>query len=402
MPRTKKSAVRRRTRGEGTVYEKTRTWKTLDGRTRSKKLWVAAISEGFVTEDGRSRRQRRFFYGKTAAEARAARDRYLADAGKAVPEPELDSTTVAEFARDFLQHAQTSTRAMTQRSYEQVLRLHVLPEIGTFPLRDLSAEQVRAMYHRLKPKVSASMRARIHVVLRAMLNYAVESGGLSASPLASIRKDVPRYKRRAVEALTEAQARALLRAASGHRLESLFVLALTSGLRQGELFALRWRDVDLTRGSLFVARSAQEIDGEVTFVEPKTDSSRRRIMLSKAAIAALRSRRSVADSDGHKSDLVFPSERGHPLRKSNFIRRVWEPLRKKAKITATFHSLRHTAASLLLAEGIHPKIVQEMLGHSSIRLTLDTYSHLIPTMQAGAAAAFDRVLGRSSRKAEGT
>ncbi len=402
MPRTSKTGPRRRTRGEGTVYEKTRTWKTLDGKTRSKKLWVAAVSEGFITEDGRSRRQRRYFYGKTAGEARAARDRYLAEAGKPAPKPELDPTTVAEFAQHFLEHARANTRAMTSRSYEQVLRLHVLPEIGAFPLRELSSDQVRAMYQRLKPKVSASMRARIHIVLRAALNYAVETGGLAASPLASIRKDVPRYKRQPVEALTETQAKTLLRAASGDRLESLIVLALTSGLRQGELFALRWRDVDLARGSLFVARSAQEINGEVTFVEPKTDSSRRRIMLSKAAIAALKSRRSLAGTEGHKSELVFPSERGHALRKSNFIRRVWEPLRKKAKVTATFHALRHTAASLLLTEGVHPKIVQEMLGHSSIRLTLDTYSHLIPTMQAGAAAAFDRVLGRSSRKASGT
>ncbi len=255
------------------------------------------------------------------------------------------------------------------------------------------------MYETLKPKVSASMLARVHIVLRALLNLAVEERVIIASPLISIRKAAPRHKRPHVEALTAHQAKALLRSAKDHRLEALFVLALTTGMRQGELFALRWSDVDLSRRALSVVRSAQEVSGEIAFVEPKTDSSRRRIALSRIAVTALQKRRSIATKEDHDSELVFPSDRGYPLRKSNFIRRVWEPMRKAAKLgNVRFHNLRHTATTLLLIEGVNAKVVQEMLGHSDIRLTLDTYSHVIPSMQAGAADAFDRVLLRDTSK----
>jgi integrase len=397
MPRTRKLAQRRRTRGEGTLYEKTRTWKTSDGKTRSKKMWVAAVSEGSVAERGRTRRQRRFFYGKTAEEARDARNRYLNEAGKEVPQEQPNSTTLSEFASRFIRHSETHTRATTARSYEQVLRLHVVPYIGTVALAELSSDRIKALYASLKTKVSASMLARVHIVLRAMLNFAIEEKFLKAvSPLASIRKAAPRHKSPRIEALTGRQANALLKAAKRHRLEALFVLALTTGMRQGELFALRWSDLDLSKRTLSVARSAQEVNGEITFVEPKTESSRRRITLSNVAVAALKGRRSMAARERHQSELVFPSERGYPLRKSNFIRRDWEPIRAAANVAVRFHALRHTAASLLLIEGTNPKVVQEMLGHSSVRLTLDTYSHLIPTMQAGAADAFDRVFRRRS------
>ncbi|MGP8101235.1 MAG: tyrosine-type recombinase/integrase, partial [Candidatus Cybelea sp.] len=140
------------------------------------------------------------------------------------------------------------------------------------------------------------------------------------------------------------------------------------------------------------------INGEITFVAPKTDSSRRRIDLSRLAVAAIKSRAKTASLEGHTSDLIFPTERGYALRKSNFIRRVWQPVCLAAGLPSLkFHTLRHTAASLLLSENVHPKVVQEMGGWSSIRIVLDTYSHLIPTMQAQAAKAFDRALGYRTR-----
>jgi integrase len=169
MPRTRKLAQRRRPRGEGTLYEKARTWKTSDGKTRSKKMWVAAVSEGYATERGRARRRRRFFYGKTAEEARNARNRYLSEAGKDVPQEQPNSTTLAEFASRFIRHSEASTRATTARSYEQVLRLHVVPYIGTIGVAELSSDRIKALYASLKTKVSASILARVHIVLRAML-----------------------------------------------------------------------------------------------------------------------------------------------------------------------------------------------------------------------------------------
>lgn len=213
-----------------------------------------------------------------------------------------------------------------------------------------------------------------------------------------MRKTAPRHKRPRIESLTQKQAKTLMKAAKGHRLGALFVLALTTGMRQGELFGLRWSDFDLRRRTLYVQRSAQEVSGEITFVEPKTDLSRRRVSLSNIAVEALKRRRALADREEHRSDLVFPSERGYVLRKSNFLRKDWEPIRTAAGLSKTrFHDLRHTAATLLLIEGVHPKVVSEMLGHASVRLTLDTYSHVIPTLQAGAATAFGRVFGAQAK-----
>jgi integrase len=398
VPRVKASAPRRRTRGEGTLYEKVRTWKTSDGKTHSKKMWVAAISEGYVAERGRPRRRRRFFYGKTAEEARTARNRYLNQVGKDLPTEQNETATVSQYADRFVEHAKENARAATAYTYERTLRLHVTPYIGKVSLTDLSPDRIKALYDTLKGKVSSSMLARVHVVLRAMLNLAREERVIVASPLESIRKAAPRHTRPRIEGLTKIQAKALLKAAKGHRLEALFIIALTTGMRQGELFALRWSDVDLQHRTLYVQRSAQEVSGEISFVEPKTALSRRRVALSAIAIEALKRRRRIADREDHESPLVFPSDRGHVLRKSNFLRKDWEPIRTAAELPGTrFHDLRHTAASLLLIEGVHPKVVSEMLGHASIRLTLDTYSHLIPTMQAGAADAFDRVLGRQRR-----
>ena len=366
-------------------------------------MWVAAISEGYATERGRPRRRRRFFYGKTAEAARAARDRYLNEAGKDLPVEPQDAATVAEYVSHFVEHAKAHTRAATGYSYERTLRLHVVPYIGRVRLTELSPDRIKVLYASLKGKVSPSMQARVHVVLRAMLNLAREERVITASPLELIRKAAPRHKRPRIEALTQRQAKALLKAARSHRLEALFMLALTTGMRQGELFALRWSDVDLRRRTLYVQRSAQEVSGEITLVEPKTDLSRRRVALSTVAIEALKRRRATASREDHGSELVFPSERGHVLRKSNFLRKDWAPIRTAASLPSVrFHDLRHTAASLLLIEGVHPKVVSEMLGHASVRLTLDTYSHLIPTLQAGAAEAFDRVLGRRPAAKKGT
>ncbi|HEY6485473.1 MAG TPA: tyrosine-type recombinase/integrase [Candidatus Cybelea sp.] len=399
MPRTKKRKARRRVRGEGTLYQKTRTWTTKAGATHSKTLWVAAISEGFVAEKGRQRRRRRFFYGANASAAREARDKYLGEAGKETPEGDRATLTVSEFADRFFRHiddriAGGELRETTKNAYDQIVRLYVLPTFGDVPIVELSSAGVKRFYDSLRSKVSSSRIARVHVILGAMLNLAVEEHVLASSPLDAIKRAAPRHRRAKVEALTERQALQLRRVAQGHRLEALVTLALTTGMRQGELFALRWSDVDLRRRAVYVRRSAQEIRGAVTFVEPKTPQGNRRITLSAVAVEALRGRQRLAKREA-RSVLVFPDEHGRPLRKDPYFRKDWDPLRKAAGLPdLNFHRLRHTAASLLLIEGVHPKIVSEMLGHSSISLTLDTYSHLIPTMQAGAADAFDRVFGR--------
>ena len=179
--------------------------------------------------------------------------------------------------------------------------------------------------------------------------------------------------------------------------------AITTGMRQGELHALRWRDVDLEGGSLRVTSSIQYVRGQgLRLSSPKTRRSRRQVMLSKVAVEALTLRRDVQLRErarqGEKwqdGDFVFTSRNGQPIYATNVVNR-WFPkhLRAAGLPRIRFHDLRHTAATLLLGQGVHPKIVSEMLGHTSIGITLDLYSHATPTIQREATAAFDRLLGQ--------
>jgi integrase len=172
-------------------------------------------------------------------------------------------------------------------------------------------------------------------------------------------------------------------------------------MRLGELLGLKWQDVDLTNGRLVVRRALQrQIEAGLVFVEPKSGRSRRTILLSQRAIAALQlhkhqqdDRRALLGPDWVDHDLVFPNPNGSPPDPA-WQRQVFQlQLRRLGLPVVRFHDLRHTAATLLLSQGVHPKVVSEMLGHATITLTLDTYSHLVPALHAQAAAAMDQMLG---------
>jgi integrase len=157
---------------------------------------------------------------------------------------------------------------------------------------------------------------------------------------------------------------------------------------------LQWTDVDLDAGLIMVRRALIEVGGKLHLMEPKTARSRRRIDLPQVAIEALKKhRQTMIDWGWGDSPWVFCNVRGGPLRRSHFHKAVFKPLLKKAGLPdIRFHDLRHTSATLLLSVGVHPKVVQERLGHSQISVTLDTYSHVLPTMQREAANKLDQVL----------
>jgi integrase len=201
--------------------------------------------------------------------------------------------------------------------------------------------------------------------------------------------------------LDSQQAQSLLNAAKGDRLEALYVLAITTGMRQGELLGLRWQDVDLESGSLQVRRTLSQIKGGVAlYKEPKSGKGRS-IRLSGMALEALRRHR-VSQNEEHLKlgslwedhGLVFPGPVGEPMRRWTLDRRSFAPLLERAGLsgTVTFHGLRHTCATLMLKGGIHAKVVQEVLGHADIALTLNVYSHVLPNMQEDAARRMDELL----------
>jgi integrase len=194
--------------------------------------------------------------------------------------------------------------------------------------------------------------------------------------------------------LAPEQVNVLLTAALEDRFHALYVLAVTTGLRQGELLGLQWEDVDLASAVLHIRRALQEVAGRLWLDEPKTAKARRTVDLPAVAVAALREHGDRMLAEAHLREFVFCDSQGGPVRKSNLIRRSFLPLLKRAGLPRIrFHDLRHTAATLLLLQGVHPKVVQERLGHSQISITLDTYSHVLPSMGREAAAKLDALLG---------
>ena len=172
------------------------------------------------------------------------------------------------------------------------------------------------------------------------------------------------------------------------------MLAVTAGMRPGELLGLQWSDVDLKGKAVMVQHSLQELNGQLKLAEPKTARGRRRIDLPQMAIDALVRHRARLLKEGLAGVAwVFPNASGGPWRRSHFHFNEYKPLLMRANLPdIRFHDLRHTSATLLLSQGVHPKVVQERLGHSQISVTLDTYSHVLPTMQLEAAGKFDELL----------
>jgi integrase len=248
-------------------------------------------------------------------------------------------------------------------------------------------------------------------VLHTALRDAVRLRLIPFNPASEIAK--PRPPKRKMQAYDVGQVSRFLEAARDDRLSALYVLALDSGMRQGELFALQWSDIDFSTGSILVQRSLEEINGKHRLKEAKSAKSCRRINLSRFTLDALHDHRSRMLVEGRPAGPVFCDRDGGWLRKGNVMRRSFWPIidrangnsREDAKKTGTepvllprirFHDLRHTCATLLLLENINVKVVSERLGHASVQLTLDTYSHVLPTLQQKAAESMDGILGRKA------
>ena len=216
--------------------------------------------------------------------------------------------------------------------------------------------------------------------------------------------DPPKVSRKKVVATTPEKAGAILDAVAGHRLEGLVTIAMTVGLRQGEALGLHWDDVDLERGQLTVRHALQRIDGELQLVEPKSEQAKRTITLPEVASQGLRAHRARQNRErlkaGEKwqdSGLVFTTSVGTPMDGPR-VTRTFQKLLKAAGLPPhRFHDLRHDCATLLLAQGVPLRVVKEMLGHSQISLTADTYAHVVPALQKEAASKMDdALLDRSS------
>lgn len=371
-------------------------------------------NEGTVTKraDGRwearmtlQQGKRKCFYGRTRQEVQRKLSQARHDAESGLPIVG-DRQTLSQYFSTWFASAKYRLKPSAYRRYQADFRLHIAPTLGNVPLSKLTAQQVQRLYaEKLAAGVSASSMCSVHTVLHSAMKEAVRLGIVQRNVVAMVQK--PRRRFTKVVTFTEEQARAFLSAAKGERLEALYVLALSTGMRQGELLGLCWEDVDLDKGVVYISRSLQEgSDKKYVLSEPKTSHSRRRISLSQTAALALRQHRERQDEEKKRLrsywdgtyNLVFPNTFGRTQKPAHLRARYFRSVLVKAGVPVLrFHDLRHTAATLLLRRGVNPKIVSEMLGHANVSITLDIYSHVTQDMQERAAQIMDDVFDDSDR-----
>jgi integrase len=253
--------------------------------------------------------------------------------------------------------------------------------------------------------LSARTAKYAHAVLRRALGQAQRWGMVTRNVATLV--EPPKAVRPEVRALAPHEVHALLDAAKGDRFEAILTVAIAVGLRRGEALGLRWSDIDLDAAVVRVRRALVFVDGDLRFVDPKTKRSRRTIPLPSVSVQALRehrrrqaAKRLVAGPDWTDQDLVFQSATGGPMDPNN-LGRHFRALCDRAGIgRVRLHDLRHTCASLLLAQNVHPRVVMEILGHSGIAITRDTYSHVLPELQREAADRMDQALGYTTNHDE--
>jgi integrase len=287
--------------------------------------------------------------------------------------------------------------------YEGIVNNHLKPTLGHRKLKDITRAEVRRLYNEKGKTLSPRSVDYIHVTLQKALSQAVRDDLIPRSVTSGERPRSGRQRSpEEAKALSPTQVKALLVAARGQRNEALYVVAVHTGLRQGELLGLKWTDVDLDTGKLSVRRSLKVTENGLDFGPPKNKASRRSVPLKRTAVAAMRAHRArqnaeiLAAPGWRDTGLVFPNRVGKPINPSNLYHREYRPLLKRAGLADmgfTFHSLRHTFASALCNEREYPKVIQSLLGHSSITQTMDTYSHLMGGMGGDAVDGLDEAFG---------
>lgn len=296
--------------------------------------------------------------------------------------------------------AKPKVRERTHADYASLLARYVRPVLGGRRLRDLTPLDVQALYTSMLERGLSPRTVRYtHAVLSSALKQAVRWGMLARNVAELV--DLPRQERREMRALSPEEAGRFLDAAKGDRWGVLFAFALTTGMRPGEYLALRWADVDLKAGTATVRQALVRTKGEWRFEEPKTAKSRRTVPLPASTSKALALHRVQqaearlrAGAEWCDLGLVFAGEDGQPLDERNLVRRHFKPILQAAGLPGDLrlYDLRHTCATLLLAAGVNPKIVAERLGHASVTITLDTYSHVLPTLQRDATDRLEAIL----------
>lgn len=387
----------KRGHGEGTVVRR------KDGR------WCAALVMGY---DSEGKPIRKYFYGRTRREVQEKLEAAKAEARAGIlTEPQ--KVSLGEWLSRWLEfYVKNRVRLKTYSLYHNAVYKHIIPDLGKKPLQKLTTAELQAFYVRKlksgrldgKGGLSTRMVHLFHQVINGALKQAVREGLMVRNPAEAVK--LPRLRYGEMRPLTSQEVRRLLEAARGHRLYPALLLELATGLRRGELFALRWRDVDLEQGLVHVRRILHRVQTPngpartaLVFEEPKTEKSKRTVPVPGNVVAELRAHRARREEEARHSgevfkdeNLVFTTSTGKPVDPDNLNRWYKELLRKAGLPPVRFHDLRHTFATLLLEADEHPKVVQEMLGHSRVGITLDLYTHVRPDLMRRAAEKVGEIL----------
>jgi integrase len=373
-----RQGVARRGFGEGSIYPRG------DGR------WVSYLR----MPDGR----KKFFTGRTReiVKERLAEAQRQAQAGRLVMGP--DQTLALYLERWLEEGVRNSVRPKTYENYELCVR-RLLPELGRVRLRALTPEHIQhALGNLIRRGLAARTVRQVHMVLRCSLKQAVLWRLIPGNPSDAVK--APRAERKEMRTLSEEQVRSLLAATAGTRHHALWIFLVTAGVRLGEALALKWADIDMVEGNATIRRALQRHRGVgMVFVEPKSSRGRRTVPFPPETIATLAAQRRDLDRERsqagklwHENHLVFPSPVGRPRDMTYLSYTFHRGLQLAGLPRMRIHDLRHTAATHLLTKHVHPKVVQELLGHSTIAITLDTYSHVMPALAKEASTYMSSLL----------
>jgi integrase len=383
---------KRRAHGEGALFRR--------NKGTSRESWVARI----YFEDG----SRKEAYAQTQSEARQKLEELKrgAELGLALRTPRQ---TVGQFLADWMENvAKPKLRPRTFAAYRTIVKNYLVPHLGYVQLTKLTPQHIQAFQNELVARslrrgggtISSGTVVNARRVLGRALEQATRWGLIARNPVRLV--DGPHLVRREIQPLDTDQARRLLAAVRGDRLEALFTVALALGLRRREAMGLKWEDIDFTTSTLYVQRSLQRGDNGLELVDVKTKKSRRAVPLPLVAIRALQQHRQRQESERsvaimanlwRDTGLVFTNHSGGPLDPEGASKSFQRVLQREGLPHQRFHDLRHACASLLLAQGLDLKVIQEILGHSTITITADLYAHVMMGAKRQAAAQMDAMLG---------
>ena len=392
---SKGPSARRRGRGEGTIYQ------------RKDRTWAGQVSIP-ADQSSTGKRQRRSVSGRTYKEVqRKMRELRNEQAEGTLRTLDEERLTVAEFLRQWFQNkGSIGVRPLTATAYRNAIERHLVPSLGNIRLVQLKPIDIQNYIASKLRAGAAPATVSIHrMVLSRAMRQALLWGLLRINPV--LLTDPPRLSRRTFRPFDSLEAQQLLEAVKGDRWEAVYTVALSLGLRKGEILALRWQDVNLDTGELRVEHTLSHIDGKLSLAEPKTASSKRTLTMPRMLVAALRAHKIrqakellAAGERRGEQGFVFTTRYGTPIAPHNLNKHFDSILSRAGMRRIRIHDLRHSAATLLLVQGVDIKVVSEILGHTSIKMTTN-YLHVNRLLQEQAAEQMDAALGWDDEGSQG-